>query len=85
MTDLFFYSYFLFSISHPDKHGNPCFDLSKDTKAEVSQGAAGFSQVQLSLERVVVRTLREYDVAIEIDKTIRNAFKCKLRRMGQRL
>ena len=43
------------------------------------------SKAQLSLERVIIRTLREYDVHIEVDECIRNAFKCKLWRMGQQL
>jgi hypothetical protein len=65
-----FHSYFQFSISHTDKHEYPCFDLSEDGKAEVSPENLGFSKVQLSLETVIMRTLQEYDVSVEVDEHI---------------
>lgn len=79
---LFIYSYFLYSISHPNKHGEPLIDLSANSKAHVDE-AENLSHGLLKVERVIQRTFEEYGV--KLPEKIRAAFKSKLWRMGQRI
>lgn len=78
------HSYFLYSISHPNKHGEPLVDLSADPKAHVDE-AENLSCSSLKVERVIQRTYREYGVKLPITEKIRASFKSKLWRMGQRI
>lgn len=77
-------SYFLYSISHPNKHGEPLVDLSADPKAHVGE-AENLSCSSLKVERVIQRTFQEYGVKLPITEKIRSLFKSKLWRMGQRI
>jgi len=66
-------SYFLHTVSHPDRYGAPIIDLSLDEEAKsVSMSSFTASEAQVKLERVIVK----------VDK-IRAAFKAKLWRMGK--
>ena len=75
------YSYFLYSISHPNKHGEPLIDLSADSKAHVDD-AENLSHGLLKVERVIQSVWCE----LPITEKIRATFKSKLWRMhGQRI
>ena len=79
------YSYFLHSISHPNKHGLPLFNLSQDVKAHIDF-QENMTENQVKLERVIRRTYAEYGLSrYPITKGVRSLFKAKLWRMGQRL
>ena len=76
-----FCSYFLYEISHPNKHGEPLHDLSSDS--EITN--ENLSAQQVKLERVIKRTLAKYEVYQPVTNRLRATFKTKLWRMGQRL
>ena len=76
------YSFFLYSISHPNKHGDPLFDLSKDIKAVV-ENVENISPIQLKIKRVITRAFNEYSVSYPVDESVYSSFKSKLWRMGQ--
>ena len=46
-------SYFLYTISHPDRYGAPIIDLSKDKEAQIVSNMT-LTHVQTSIERVKV-------------------------------
>ena len=77
------YSYLLYSISHPTKHGSPLFNLSEDVKAHVDN-QENMSANQVSLERVIRWTFSEYGLSRSpVSDNIRSLFKAKLWRMGR--
>jgi hypothetical protein len=77
------YSYFLHSISHPNKHGLPLFNLSQDVKAHIDS-QENMTENQVKLERVIRRTYAEYGLSrYPITEGVRSLFKAKLWRMGQ--
>ena len=76
------HSYFLYTISHPDKYGAP-LDLSKDKEARAD--TEGLTQAQIAIERVIMKVLRKYAIPIEVTDRIRATFKTKLWRMGKTL
>lgn len=78
------HSYFLYSISHPNKHGEPLLDLSANPKARVDD-AENLTYSMLKIERVIQRTFQEYGVKLPTTAKIRASFKSKLWRMGQRI
>ena len=51
MCILFHCSYLLYSISHPNKHGEPTFDLSSDSDAS-GDNSTDLTECQLKLHRV---------------------------------
>ena len=61
----------------------PTLDLSKDHEADVD--VAGLTETQTAIERVIKKVFSHYSIPLEISATIRNAFKCKLWRMGKTL
>ena len=77
-------SYFLYSISHPNKHSEPLIDLSTEPKAHVDN-AENLSCNLLKVERVIKRTFAEYGVQLPITEKMRASFKSKLWRMGQKI
>jgi len=76
-----FFSFYLWSISHPGKTGTPKFDLSEDHEACVS--SENLSSHQLIIERVIVKTFKHYHIPLDISDTIRDSFRVKLWRMGK--
>lgn len=53
-NDMYPYSYFLYSVSHPDKHSAPMLDLSKDSEAQIANSDT-FSSRNLAVERVITK------------------------------
>ena len=79
------HSYFLHSISHPNKHGMPLFNLSQDVKARI-ENQENRTENQVKLERVIRHVYTEYGLSHHlITESVRSLFKAKLWRMGQRL
>ena len=79
----FIFSYFLYSISKPDKYGNPTYDLSKDME-DVS--TSGLTRNKILLERVIYKVFQHYDIPLEyITDKIRAAFHIKLCGMGKQI
>jgi hypothetical protein len=78
-------SYFLYEISHPNKHGEPLLDLSSDPVCAGGADQENLSAQQIKLDRVIKRTLEEYKVYLPVTDRLRATFKSKLWRMGQRL
>ena len=58
-------SYFLYTISHPDRHGCPIIDLSKDKEAQISS-IPTLTEVQKKLERAIVKIFTTYNIPLEI-------------------
>ena len=77
------HSYYLYSISHPNKKGCPLFDLSKDKKATIDSST--LTSLQEALERVIKKVFTHYDVSLNITDPIRATFRSKLWRMGKSL
>ena len=77
------YSFYLYSISHPDKNGVPTIDLTKDSDCKVN--TTGVTETQLAIERVIRKVFAHYSIPLEVSDPIRNSFKCKLWRMGKAL
>ena len=78
-----FFSYFLWSISHPGQNGVPTYNLKGDKDATVFEST--LTPTQLALERVISKVLTHYSIPLEITEDIRVAFKGKLYRMGVQL
>ena len=77
------YSYFLHSISDPNKHGLPLFNLSQDVKAHIDF-QENMTENQVKLERVIRRTYAEYGLSrYPITEGVCSLFKAKLWRMGR--
>ena len=74
----------MYSISHPNKHGFPLYDLTDDQRA-ISVISENLSCRQAALERVITRTLSEYNMCCSVDDDLRALFKAKLWRMGQKI
>lgn len=72
------HSYFLWSVSHPGKTGFPNYDLSENSQAKISLGH-GLTPDQVKLEHVIAKI---FNIPLAISEATRNAFKCKLYRMG---
>ena len=53
-----FFSYYLYSISHPDKCGVPVINLSNDPEAAVTLHSP--TSVQLAIECVIRKTFTHY-------------------------
>ena len=51
-----FYSYYLYSISHPSKLGVPLFDLSADETINIE--TSGLTYKQLAVERVIAKVFQ---------------------------
>ena len=78
-----FFSYYLYSISHPDKCGVPVINLSNDPEAAVTLPSP--TSVQLAIERVIRKTFTHYSIPLDISDKLRSTFKSKLWRMGKAL
>lgn len=77
---LIFYSYYLYSGSHPDSSGRSMIDLSKDT---TRVEALDKSPTQLVLDSVIRKVYQHYSIPLEITESIWTTFKSKLWRMGK--
>ncbi len=77
------HSFFLYTVSHPDKYGAPIIDLSKDKEAQADPD--GLTQAQIALERVITKVFTKYAIPLEVTDRIRATFKTKLWRMGRTL
>ena len=84
MCILFRCSYLLYSISHPNKHGEPTFDLSSDSDATVDN-YTDLTECQLKLHRVFKKMFSVYNLCYPVTEDLCRILKCKLWRMGQRL
>ena len=77
----FLRSYFLYTISCPDKYGDPQHDLSEEIQV-ASQ--ALLSKKQIRIERVIHKVFQHYSIPKEcISDNIRARFKTKLWRIGK--
>ena len=74
----------MYSISHPNKCGEPTFDLSADTKAVIHDGDK-LTDLQLKHHCVLKRLFSEYGITTPVTKTLCDVLRCKLWRMGQKL
>ena len=72
----------MYSISHPNKHGEPTFDLSSDISVDNS---SDLTKHQLKLHRVCKKLFTEYNVCSPVTEDLCHTLKCKLWHMGQRL
>ena len=78
-----FFSYFLWSISHPGQNGVPTYNLKGDKDATVFEST--LTPTQLAIEHVISKVFTHYSIPLEIIEDIRVAFKSKLYRMGVQL
>ena len=76
-------SYYLYSVSRPDKYGRPTVDLSKDPEATVKLST--LSESQVLLERVITKVFNHNAIPLDISDAIRATFRSKLWRMGKSL
>ena len=76
-------SYYLYSVSRPDKYGRPMVDLSKDPESRVESST--LSESQLELECVITEVFNHNAIPLDISDAIRATFKSKLWRMGNSL
>ena len=74
----------MYSISHPNKYGEPTIDLSADNKAVICDEEK-LTDLQLKHHRVMKRLFAEYGITAPITKNLCDILRCKLWRMGQRL
>ena len=74
----------MYSISQPNKHGEPSYDLSSDPRATV-QNNHQLTELQLKHCRVLMRLYSEYGITYPITKQLSDTLRCKLWRMGQRM
>lgn len=81
----FFCSYYLYSISHPNKTGVPVYDLSKDPEAIVDINDENLTPVQLLIERVIMKVFNHYSIPLNVADSVRTTFRSKLWRMGKKL
>jgi len=73
-----YFSYFLYSIGHPNKHGSLLCDITND---DSNPSTANTSQ----LDQVIAKTMSKVGVQYPITDQIRACFKSKLWRMGQKI
>ena len=78
-------SYYLWSISHPDKNGEPAFDLSSDNKAIPILNLDTLTPLQLAFERIITKVFHHYSITLDVSDKIQATFKTKLWRMGRKL
>lgn len=81
---MYWCSYFLYSISHPDKYGKPLFDLSTDPEASIPPTTLS-APTQISIKRIITKTFTRYRCDVIITNRLRSAFTAKLWRMGKAL
>lgn len=79
------YSYYLYSITHPNRKGIPLFDLSEDEAVKAKLGISVLTCKQLALERVIVKVFDVLRINGIITDRIRSIFAAKLHRMGSNL
>ena len=77
------HSYYLFSVSRPNKNGSPSHDLS--TEIDVFNFASASTPTQKAICRVALRTFSHYGARVKLTEPIVNRFKVKLWRMGKLL
>ena len=79
-----FSSYLLYSISHPNKHGEPILDLTsyKDTSAD---NPLNLSDYELKFYCVCKKLLSDYGLRCPVTEDVCHKLKCRLWHMGQRL
>ena len=80
----YYFSYFLYSISHPGKEGVPLIDLSKDDECQYIQDQ-NLTSNQIAIERVIIKTFCKYGITAATSEKIRFVFRGKLWRMCQNL
>ena len=59
--------YFLYSISHPNKHGEPTFDLTSDSAASVDNSAHP-TECHLKLHRVLKKCFQNMACIVWLQK-----------------
>lgn len=62
------YSFYLYSISHPDKNGVPTIDLTKDSDCKVN--TTGVTETLLAIERVIRKVFAHYSIPLEVSDPI---------------
>ena len=77
------YSYYLYSISHPNRQGVPLFDLSGDETINID--ISELPSKQLAVERVITKVFQMLRCNVIITDRIRSLFTTKLHRMGSSL
>jgi len=73
-------SYWLYSLSHPNKTGYPLFDLSDDSEAAVENTL--LSPKELAVERVITKVFVKLRSNVIVTNRLRSVFMSKLSRMG---
>ena len=72
------YSYYLYSISHPNRQGVPLFDLSVDETINID--ISELPSKQLAVERVITKVFQMLRCNVIITDCIRSLFATKLHR-----
>ena len=81
---LYHYSYYLYSVSLPNKNGVPQFDLTVSEEVpSVGLETKSFTATQLAIRKVIANVFQYYDIPLEINEKIYSIFKNKLHRMGR--
>ena len=80
---LLLFSYWLYSISHPNKVGYPLFDLSGDSEATVENML--LTPKELAVEKVITKVFVKLRSNVIVMNRLRSVFMSKLSRMGKHL
>ena len=64
-------TYYLYSVSRPDKYGRPTVDPSKDPEARVELST--LSESQLLLEQVITKVFNHNAIPLDVSDAIRGA------------
>ena len=76
-------SYWLYSISLPDKYVNPQMDLSEDTEATMSTDISMLAPKEKAINRVITKLFTKFHCNVRISSQLRSLFISKLHRMGK--
>ena len=76
-------SYFLYSISHPNKYGKLLLDLSMDPESSIP--ASTLPPTQIAVERVITKTFTRYRCDVIITNRLCSVFTAKLWWMNKAL
>ena len=78
-------SYWLYSISLPDKCGMPQMDLSDDSEANMSIENSLLAPKERAINMVITKLFTKFHCNVRISKRLRSLFISKLYRMGKTL
>ena len=81
---LLFFSYFLYSITHPNPHGEPTIDLTSDDRASI-HNKDELTDLQMKHHCVIKKLLTQYGIKAPVTKKLCDILRYKLWRMEQKL